>query len=232
MSQEPTKLFNQTAASSHDAKWAKLAPTRDALHLLVRAALAPLPADARILCVGVGTGPELLDLAQAFPGWQFTAVEPAGAMLVLCRKRAENAGIAARCVFHEGYLESLPETTPFDAATCFVVSQFLTDKEARRDLFKQIARRLGPQGVLVSSDISYDTSAPSYQTLYAVWRQMLVSADFSPSEADAMMLSWGQTIAILPPSELAELIASAGFDTPVQIFQSLLIHAWQARKAV
>lgn len=123
---EPAIMFGKDRAPSYDKMWAKLAPTRDALHLLIHAILSNLPADARILCVGVGTGSELLDLAQAFPQWQFTAVEPAAPMLNICRQKVEACGITARCTFHEGYLDSLPTSNSFDAAASLLVSHFIT----------------------------------------------------------------------------------------------------------
>ncbi|WP_264488307.1 class I SAM-dependent methyltransferase [Luteolibacter arcticus] len=46
-------------------------------------------------------------MAARFPGWRFTAVEPSGAMLDHCRKKATEAGIVDRCECHEGYLDSL-----------------------------------------------------------------------------------------------------------------------------
>src|SRR4051794_1322180 len=76
-----------------------------------------------------GTGHELICLADRFPGWRFVAVEPSASMLDVCRRKAEERGIAARCELHEGYLESLPPGEAFDAAISLslLVSQFIHD---------------------------------------------------------------------------------------------------------
>lgn len=227
--QEPAIVFDQERASSHDKKWAKLAPTREALHLLIRAILSDLSADARILCVGVGTGPELIDLAQAFPHWQFTAVEPAAPMLNICRQRAKACGIASRCTFHEGYLDSLPVSDSFDAATCLVVSHFLKQEE-RRNLFNQIALRLRPQGYLVSSDIAYDMAASAYPDLLEVWLRMMRFAELPEEDIKKIPDTFGRDLSVLPLPEVALMIASCGFDPPVLFFQSLLINAWYSRR--
>lgn len=68
-------LFDQQAAS-YDTQWAKSAPIRSCLHFLLGSMFTDLPTNARILCVGVGTGDELVYLASKNPGWRFTAVEP------------------------------------------------------------------------------------------------------------------------------------------------------------
>jgi tRNA (cmo5U34)-methyltransferase len=123
--QEQAVVFDEKRAATYDERAAKLAPLRDTLHLLTRLILAELPNNARILCIGVGTGLELIYLAHEFPQWQFTAVEPAPAMLEICRQKAEASGIASRCTWHEGYLDSLPVSEPFDAATQQVIFSLL-----------------------------------------------------------------------------------------------------------
>ncbi|MCX6048907.1 MAG: class I SAM-dependent methyltransferase, partial [Chloroflexi bacterium] len=153
-----TALFDQQAAS-YDQQWRKLAPINDALHLLTSTVLSELPPQAKILCVGAGTGAEILYLAQKFPEWRFTAVEPSTAMLDVCRRRVEEQGIAARCLFHAGYLDSLPSHGSFDAATAFLVSQFILEREVRSKFFQSIAERLCPTGLLVSSDLAGDLAA-------------------------------------------------------------------------
>jgi tRNA (cmo5U34)-methyltransferase len=80
--------FDQNAADC-DKRHAKFAPLFDALYLLVRQVLSELPANARILCVGVGTGTELVALAEAFPQWRFTAVEPSAPVLNACHQRKQ-----------------------------------------------------------------------------------------------------------------------------------------------
>jgi tRNA (cmo5U34)-methyltransferase len=230
MKQESTIVFDQEHASSYDKRIAKVAPLFDALYLLIRLVLSELPADARILCVGVGTGSELIALAQYFPQRQFTAVEPAAPMLNICRQKAEEYGIASRCTFHEGYLDSLPASDPFDAATCIRVSQFMMQQEQRRNFFRQISARLRPNGYLVNSDFASDMSTPAYKSLLAVTRQMFQYAQMPAGEIEKIIGAYGRDVAILPPQEVEAIIASSGFDPPVLFFQTFLVHAWYARR--
>ena len=228
--QEQAVVFDAERASTYDERAAKLAPLRDTLHLLTRLILADLPANARILCVGVGTGLELMYLASEFPQWQFTAVDPAPAMLDTCRQKAEASGIAARCTWHEGYLDSLPVSEPFDAATCLLVSHFLMQPDQRRNFFSQIGSRLRPQGYLVSADLAGDMSTLSYQSLREMWTRMLRYAEYPEQTIEDFLAAHGRDAAVLPPDEVASIIASSGFGTPVLFLQTLFIHAWYARR--
>ena len=139
-SEELRAAFDQQAVG-YDKRWEKMAPIRNGLHFLLESILADLPTDARILCVGVGTGAELAHLAKKHPRWSFTAVEPSGPMLEVCRQRAEEERLTSRCHFHEGYLESLPADDKYHAATCFLVSQFILEQQARSEFFREIANR-------------------------------------------------------------------------------------------
>lgn len=228
--QESPAVFNQERASSYDKQRAKMAPMKDALHLCMRMVLSDLPANARVLCIGVGTGAELIDLAQAFPQWRFTAVEPATPMLEVCRQRAEECGIASRCTFHEGYLDTLPESDFFDAATSILVSQFLMQAEERRDFFDEIAARLRPDGYLVNADLAADMSASAFKSLFEVWLRMLKYSDLPDAEVEKFRASFGKEVAVLPPQEIESLIASSDFGAPILFCQTLFIHAWYSRK--
>jgi tRNA (cmo5U34)-methyltransferase len=203
---------------------------RYGLDLSICMVLSELPDDARILCVGAGTGTELIHLAQHFPQWQFTAVEPAVPMLDICRQKAQEHGIASRCTFHEGYLDSLPPSDAFDAATCIWVSHFITQRGERQNLFRQISTRLRPNGYLVSSDAASDRSTPAYKSLLEVTRQMFQYAEIPAEEIEKIISAYGRDVAVLPPQEIEAMIALSGFDTPVLVFQTFLIHAWYTQR--
>lgn len=229
-SEELKKVFDQQAPG-YDKQWARMAPIRDGLHFLLESVFAELPTDARILCVGAGTGAELAHLATKFPHWRFTAVEPSGAMLDVCRRRAEAEGFASRCYFHEGYLESLPVEDLHDAATCFLVSQFILDQEARCEFFRAIAERLQPGGILASSDLASDVSSTEYALLLHAWLNVMSAGGITPDGLERMRAAYAKDVAILPPQLLASIIESGGFETPVQFFQAGLIHAWFSKRA-
>ncbi|KAB2318139.1 class I SAM-dependent methyltransferase [Betaproteobacteria bacterium SCN1] len=231
MNQDEIKAVFDRQAENYDGQWGKTAAIREALFFLLEAVFSGLPAQAHVLCVGAGTGEEIAYLARRFPGWRFTAAEPSGAMLDVCRRKADEEGFLARCSFHEGYVEALPREAGFDAATCFLVSHFLLDQETRATLFRDIAVRLRPGGMLASSDLASDAVSGEYEALLGVWMNMLATAGIPAEGLARMRDAYARDVAILPPARVAALIQSAGFDAPVAFYQAGLIHAWFAKRA-
>jgi len=221
-------LFDQQAAG-YDRQWAKTAAIRECMYLLLDPLLVDLGEDARVLCVGVGTGQELAHLAATFPRWTFVAVDPSGAMIEACRARAEADGFAARCSFHHGFLDTLPTGAAFDGATSFLVSQFLVDRAERTRFFAGIAARLRPGGLLASSDLASDTASPAYDVLLPAWMRMMAMADVSPDALQRIRDAYRDDVGVLPPTDIAAIIEAGGFETSTQFFQAGLIHAWISR---
>jgi tRNA (cmo5U34)-methyltransferase len=226
--------FEGEHAKAYDQRNDKLAPFRESILLLTQIACAHVPQDARILCVGVGTGEEVVYLARRNPGWRFMLVEPSRDMLDICRQKMEAQGLSERCDFHEGYLESLAEMPPFDAATCLLVAHFVLDRAERVRLYRQIADRLKPGGVLISADLSADKGSPSYRHMLTLWQRVWQHAGYPGDDEqalDRMMEQFERKVGLLPPAEVGELLAEAGFrETGSPVFQSLLIRAWVSFK--
>lgn len=221
--------FDQQAGT-YDQQWAKLAPFRDGIHLLMASIFSRLPHDARMLCVGAGTGAEIQALAERFPAWTFVAVEPSAGMVEVAKFRAERNGFGDRCTFHTGYLESLPPCEPFDCASSLLVSQFLLDPRERAGFFRSIAGRLKPGGILATSDLASDTEAPHFSSLLEVWLRTMTAADLSAERVQQMRAAYSRDVAILPIRSVEAIIASAGFEPPVQFYQAGLIHAWYCQR--
>lgn len=230
MNKDELKAVFDQQASSYAQQWTRMAAINHGLYFLLESVFAELPTEARVLCVGVGTGKELIYLAKRFPGWRFTAVEPSGAMLNVCRQTAEAEGVASRCDFHEGYLDSLPVADKYDAATCFLVSQFIVDKEARAQFFQQIAERLKPDGILANSDLSADTESAEYDAILELWQKVMTGGSTSAEGRSRMKAAYAKDVAVLPPKTVAAIIESGGFAAPVQFYQAGLIHAWFAKR--
>lgn len=230
MNNTQLKALFDSQAPHYDTQWVRMAAMNNALYFLLESVFAELPVDARILCVGVATGTELITLAQKHPNWHFTALEPSGAMLDVCRRRVEEAGLTGRCTFHEGYLSTLPALEKHDAATCFLVSQFILDRGDRVKFFAEIANQLKTGGILASSDLAYSNSAVSYDALLKVWQYVMSNADVTPDMLKRMREAYAKDVAVLPVAEVADIIQAGGFEAPVLFFQAGLIHAWFAKR--
>lgn len=231
MRNDEIKAVFDGQAAGYDKQWARMSPVRDGLHFLLGSVFADLPGNARILCVGAGTGVEIAYLAKHFTGWTFTAVEPSGPMLDVCRQRASDEGFFSRCHFHEGYLSSLPAGDSYDAATCFLVSQFILDRGERIQFFQGIADRLVAGGLLASADLASDVDSASYPDILRVWIRLMSSAGVHPEILEKTRAAYARDVSIMPPAQVESIILSAGFSSSVHFYQAGLMHAWYSRRA-
>lgn len=223
-------LFDRQSAG-YDTQWTRMAPIRESLLFLLETVFADLPEDARVLCVGAGTGVEIAHLAKRFPHWRFLALDPAPGMIAACRARADQDGFADRCEFHPGLMETLPDSASFDGATCFLVSQFLLDPAARTAFFAAIGQRLRPGGMLAWADLAWDTTASDYPEMLRLWMRTMSGAGLDDEALERIRAGYARDVAILPPDEVAALVADAGFHAPLRFHQAGMIHGWCARRS-
>jgi tRNA (cmo5U34)-methyltransferase len=71
----------------------------------------------------------------------------------------------------------------------------------------------------------------SYQSLREIWTRMLQYAEYPPQAIADFLAAQGRDAAVLPPHEVAAIVESSGFDRSVLFMQTLLIHAWYARRS-
>lgn len=215
-------------AGAYDSRIRTLVPGYDTLHALTAALVdAQLPQQARVLCVGAGTGEELVRLAASRPDWQFTATDPAPAMLELARARADRAGLTRRTTFHAGAVETLPAGAPYNAATLILVLHFLTDPAARAALLKAIAARLQAGAPLLLALIHAGPGA-HHNALLAGWKQWQIGNGADPTRAGAAMDARLAETALLSETEIAAELQAAGFAAPTRYFGAFLVGAWMA----
>lgn len=224
------RFFGEEQAAAYDSSFARVAPMRDGLQLTARIAFDAAPADAQALCVGAGTGAEVAVLAEAHPGWRFTVVEPAPAMMALCRQRLAERGFADRCVFHEGYVETVDPAARHDVATALLVSHFILDRDDRRQFYSEIARRLRPQGVLVSADLAADIGSAEGAAQMAFWGKAMRYNGMDDERWETWQRQVAESVALLAPTEIETLLTEAGFEAPTRVYQAALIHGWESRK--
>lgn len=231
MTQKKTgDFFDRKTAQGYDGRARKVGAINDAVHLLTGLVLSRLPADAKILCVGAGTGSEILPLAAKFPGWRFDALDPSGSMLEICKERAEEGGIAGRCRFVHGYLSDFESGAEYDAVLCLLVTHFLTDDAERQAMFDDMSARLKPGGYLINSDICYDTATPAYADILEAWKEMHILSGASGEQAAAIPQTLATHVGVRSPRQMEAFLRAGGFPLPVLFFQSLLIHAWYSQK--
>lgn len=225
----PPDFFNQQASVSYDERNRSLAPISDNLHFLIRLIVRDLPEKARILCIGVGTGAEILSLALKFPQWEFVGVDPSESMLDVCRQRLSDAGVAERCRLICGYVGDLPPAGEYDAVLSVLVAHFIPRAE-RLDFFRQMAAQTRAGGLVVNAEISFDLDSAQTGAMISEWKKVQELMGATAESLAAVPHLLRNVLTILPPDETERLMRDAGVKTPLRFFQSLMIHGWFGEK--
>lgn len=232
MSAAPSPIsthFDAERAEAYDNQFPAMQPIKEAVHLLIQIQFADLPADARILMAGAGTGAEARYLAARFPGWHFTLIDPSAPMLKVARRHAEAEGFAERCTFLADYVSGTP-LEAHDAATSLLVSHFLTEAGARQSFFEDIAARLKPGGLLFNLDLCADRQAATFPEALDLWLGLMRESGVPEEMRANWVNSFGRIFGVHGPSELEALIEAAGFTPPAPVFQAAMMRGWTAVK--
>lgn len=224
-----SEFFNQEMATHYDERNANLSDIGDNLHFLVRLVLGDLPPHARILCVGVGTGAEILSLAKANTQWSFVGLDPSAPMLDVCRERLQQANLGDRCQLVHGDISCLSKDPEFDAVLSILVAHFI-ERHDRIDFYQGIHNRLKSEGYFVSAEISYDLNSSTFPTMLKNWERVQTLMGATPDSLKTLQDTLRNTLSVLSPDETETLLRNTGFDHPIQFFQAFMIRAWYAKK--
>lgn len=226
---KPADFFTKEMAQGYDERNRKLAPISECLHFLTTLVLKDLPQNSRVLCVGAGTGAEILSLSQAFPEWTFVALDPSLSMLEVCRERLEKAGVGERCQLVHGYIHDLPGESDFDAVLSFLVGHFVKTEE-KLSFFQSMTDHLKNGGYLVNAEISFDLNSAEFPSMLKNWEAVQTRMGATPESLAALPQQLKEVLAILPPVEIEGLIRQSGIRRPVRFFQALMVCGWYGKK--
>ena len=230
---ESASKFDPARAAEYEEQSRIALAGYDACHELAACMLAAklgVGSEADILVAGAGgTANEIIIAARLEPRWRFMAVDPSEPMLDLALARVKEKGLSGRVRSHLGYVEDLPETERFDAATLIGVLHHLPGDGAKRGMLKALADRMKPGAPLILAGNRYVYA--SQPLLLAAWGERWRMHGATPDEVDAKLSRILQG-ADPPHSEeaVAALLADAGFDAPLRFFSSLFWGAWIATR--
>lgn len=179
------------------------------------------PDDAHILVLGAGGGLELKALAAAHPGWRFTGIDPAAAMLDLAARTL--GPDAPRAELVEGYIDDAPPG-PFDGAVCLLTLHFLPADERTRTA-AAIRARLKPGAPFVAAHSSFPQDAARGRWLdrYAAFA---IASGADPEQARGARNAIDASLDMLSPEADQAALRVAGFRDVALFYAAFTWRGW------
>jgi tRNA (cmo5U34)-methyltransferase len=203
-------------------------PGRQAIFAIIDASFLELlpQGEAKILVVGAGGGEEILRLGLDNPNWSFVGVDTYQPMVELAIRRLSGTPVSARSQIYAKPIECLDEED-FDAATCILTAQFVSDDGAKLAFFKAIHGRLKPGAPLAIVDNTGVSGEAETELLRRIWKRHAIrngaAKEFAEINAENV-----KKVAMVSADRQEELLTSSGFKQLTPIFRGLPIKGWLA----
>jgi len=193
---------------------------------------ARLPADAKVLVVGAGTGMELCEFGPLNPGWSFCGVDPSEDMLTLATRKISEKNLVSHIELKKGYVDDLEDAKVFDSATCILVMHFLKDDGGKLALLKSIYKRLKHGAPFLLIDGYGQPGSMEFEEIKASWKQYpVIQGVQSESVENAFTEVIMKMIQFVPESRILELLRTAGFTGMFKFYSGFLYGGWMGYKA-
>lgn len=201
----------------------RFVPGLDGLHRMTALLLAErVEANAHILVLGAGGGSEMKAMADAFPGWRFTGVDPAKPMLDLA---AQVLGPDAhRADLIAGYIDDAP-MGPFDGATCLLTLHFLEADERIRTA-AEIRRRLKPGAPFVAAHGSFPQGKDERDRWLDRYAAYAIASGGDPEQVAKGREAVAAHVAMLDPKEDEAVLRAAGFTGVEPFYTAFTWRGW------
>jgi tRNA (cmo5U34)-methyltransferase len=224
------EYFDEMAAN-YDRRIVNFIPGYAAMHATSRALLqAELPADAKVLIAGAGTGAEAVLFARRNPRWQIAGFDPSAKMLKIARRRAREAGVAKARFYVGGDAQAVVVPPYFDGATAILVMHFLPDDGAKLRFVRGIAKRLKRGGAFILCDGGGDWNSADFQFQFGGWRAFQLAHRPDPENVAAAMANMRGDLALVSAKRTREILRAAGFCKIRKFYQAFLFSAYVAHK--
>lgn len=206
-------------------------PGYSAMHTMVKAILkCRLPENAHLLIVGAGGGTEILRLSQGNPQWKILGVDPSSNMLAIAQQKIEQNSLSQQVSLFNGYVQDLPLTPLFDAATSILVMHFLPDDGSKLTFLQNIAQRLNSSATLFVVDVFGNKDTPEMEeriSFVAAYRQEMGMPYEKHLE---MMKPFNNGVHPVSEAREEELLQQAGFGNIMRFYTGLWVSGWIATK--
>ena len=224
--------FDGDYGEGYEALARRVIPGYRTLFPMFTAIIEPdLPAGARVLVVGAGTGVELVTLKRARPDLRLHGVDPSGQMLELARRRMAEAGLASGVSLQLGYASDIVARPRFDAATLINVLHFVPDDGGKAALLNDIAARLRPGATFVLFDLHGDPGSEEHERYMPAWGRYWKIRGMTDDEMRAFDERVRDGIHFVSAERVLELARDAGFTDPQRFFKGMLYGGWTFRRA-
>ena len=229
----PKDFNNPHVIQSYDEHIRKLIPGYELIHLQVNAILKAHLADhiesgsTNILIVGCGTGYELQYLAEQFPQWHFTAIDPALGMLEKAKQHISNLGLENQISFIHSDTTVLHSIDfKFDAALSILVSHFVP-QTAKQQFFTDIYHSLKEHGLCISYDLMQIENQKQRETL----KLLTQSIGLSQQQSYAMIERLTHDFHLCSIAEMHHFYTQAHFSAVKSFAQVLNYYGFVAIKS-